>query len=137
MRPCIERGCGVLVQGTRCPAHQRVYEQRRGSAAARGYDREWQMLVAQMKAEHVARQGWVCPGWGVPSHPSGDLTGDHRVPLSVGGQSVRENVVILCRACNSRKGGTVGGRDVSVLGPTDGPATSTRTLAAKSGFWIA
>ncbi len=32
------------------------------------------------------------------------LTGDHIVPLSAGGRNERDNVRVLCRNCNSKKG---------------------------------
>ena len=32
-----------------------------------------------------------------------DLTMDHVIPLSKGGMSVRENIVIACKDCNSKK----------------------------------
>ncbi len=59
--------------------------------------------------EWVALHGHVCPGYGRPAHDANDLTGDHRVPLSLGGHSNRTNVAILCRQCNSAKGADVGG----------------------------
>lgn len=108
MRPCLD--CGTLSEGSRCPEHQSEQERLRGSATARGYDYRWQRLMAEVKEEHVRLHGWTCPGWQRPPHPAADLTGDHRVPLSAGGKSVRENVIILCRSCNSAKGGAPGGR---------------------------
>ncbi len=35
--------------------------------------------------------------------PPSELTMDHVVPLSRGGRSVKGNVVVCCKACNSRK----------------------------------
>ncbi len=35
--------------------------------------------------------------------PPGDLTMDHKVPLSRGGKSTRGNVVPCCKECNTRK----------------------------------
>lgn len=34
---------------------------------------------------------------------SADLTMDHRVPISRGGRSVKENLVPCCKECNSKK----------------------------------
>jgi 5-methylcytosine-specific restriction endonuclease McrA len=42
---------------------------------------------------------------GTPGDERNPLCGDHLVPLAKGGLSVRENVVVRCRRCNSRKGG--------------------------------
>ena len=48
-----------------------------------------------------ARDGWQCVYCGTPG---GRLTLDHVVPRSRGGESVWENVVTSCAACNLRKG---------------------------------
>src|SRR5688572_6908329 len=49
----------------------------------------------------LARDSWTCQycGTGKPG-----LTGDHVIPRSRGGQSVWENIVASCAACNRRKG---------------------------------
>lgn len=59
--------------------------------------------------EHVRQYGWVCPGWGVPKHPSTNLQVDHIQPVSRGGQSLAANTQVLCAECNNRKGAR-GGR---------------------------
>ena len=51
---------------------------------------------------HVARHGWWCPGFGVPSHPSRDLTDDHVIGLAQGGALLGPTSV-MCRGCNTRK----------------------------------
>jgi HNH endonuclease len=76
----------------------------RPSAHRRGYTRRWQSVVRYAIEVHVRLFGWTCPGWGVPSHHSVDLTGDHELALSLGGLSSAANVQILCRSCNARKG---------------------------------
>jgi 5-methylcytosine-specific restriction endonuclease McrA len=37
------------------------------------------------------------------SHPPGDLTMDHIVPIARGGRTTRGNVVAACKACNCKK----------------------------------
>jgi hypothetical protein len=59
---------------------------------------------AQAVRAHVARFGWWCQGYGLPPHPSVDLTADHRLPVSLGGSPDGE-LDVLCRSCNTRKGG--------------------------------
>jgi 5-methylcytosine-specific restriction endonuclease McrA len=50
-----------------------------------------------------ARDQYTCQyGGGQPRR--GDLTLDHVVPRSLGGETVWENVVTACRPCNQRKG---------------------------------
>lgn len=48
----------------------------------------------------IDRGGYICRGCGAGS----DLTVDHIQPLSRGGSDALENLQLLCRSCNSRKG---------------------------------
>jgi 5-methylcytosine-specific restriction endonuclease McrA len=52
----------------------------------------------------IAEHGHVCPGFGVPPHPSHYLQADHVRPTSLGGDPGGE-LGVLCRECNVRKGG--------------------------------
>jgi 5-methylcytosine-specific restriction endonuclease McrA len=65
------------------------------SSSARGYGAAWKRVVAEAIADHP-----FCAHCGATE----DLTGDHIVPRSKGGRAVRENVQVLCRPCNARKG---------------------------------
>jgi 5-methylcytosine-specific restriction endonuclease McrA len=48
----------------------------------------------------------VCPGYGVPAHPAADLQLDHVLAISEGGAPFeRANAAVLCKTCNTRKGG--------------------------------
>jgi len=49
----------------------------------------------------LARDGWTCQYCGSEKH---GLTVDHVIPRSRGGESVWENIVASCAACNRRKG---------------------------------
>lgn len=105
-RPCLE--CARLTTNpSRCDEHQAAWQrrqdQRRGSAAQRGYDVTWRRNVARALATHRSQYGDWCPGYRVPAHPSTDLTGDHITPLARGGTNDPANIQILCRPCNSRK----------------------------------
>lgn len=98
--PCAVPGCPH--KGTtrgRCAEHAattlRQQEAARGTRQTRGYDAAWYRLVARKKRETP-----FCVLCGATE----DLTGDHIVPLSRGGQSVYENIRILCRPHNSSKG---------------------------------
>jgi 5-methylcytosine-specific restriction endonuclease McrA len=104
LRLCVVAGCGRIVRGgSRCGEHQRLhdaaYEVRRPSRQQRGYDSHW----AKLARVAIAAQPW-CSDCGTPGDPANPLTGDHLVPLSRGGLSVIENVVVRCRRCNSKKG---------------------------------
>lgn len=51
-----------------------------------------------------ARDGFQCQYCGIKLPPK-DLTCDHVVPRSRGGQTVWSNIVSCCRSCNRKKGG--------------------------------
>lgn len=108
-RPCLD--CGTLTRNpSRCDAHQAAWQARqdqiRGSSTQRGYGSRWRRTAAAAVADHRAVHGDWCPGHGVPGHLAQDLTGDHIVPKARGGSDERENVAVLCRACNARKHAT-------------------------------
>lgn len=92
-RPCLVCGTPTLGSG-RCPAHQ-LPARPRPSAARRGYDAKWRRLAAK------ARALWTyCAQCGTTE----DLTVDHlRWPANT-----LDDVQVLCRSCNSRKGAAPG-----------------------------
>ena len=95
MRICAEPGCPAVVQSGRCPAHRRYSPTTQRSAAER-------KRRSKAVAEWVSANGWICPGWDRPPHPSHDLTAAHRIPVAGGGAD--SPLTCLCRACNSRQG---------------------------------
>lgn len=110
-RPCLR--CGRLTMNpSRCDVHQtewlqarqRQRDAERGSASQRGYDSKYRRIRAQVLKGWRAQHGDRCPGWQVPEHAATDLTVDHIVTLVEGGTHRRENLRILCRSCNSRRG---------------------------------
>jgi 5-methylcytosine-specific restriction endonuclease McrA len=54
-----------------------------------------------MAPQLIARDGERCRRCGRMD----DLTIDHIIPISAGGSDDLRNLQILCRPCNSRKGG--------------------------------
>jgi 5-methylcytosine-specific restriction protein A len=63
-RPCTWHGCAALVDdGGRCPAHRREAEQVRGSAARRGYGKQWRDTRIAYLAAHpwCAHLGCINP----------------------------------------------------------------------------
>lgn len=88
-RPCL--ACGEPSPDSWCPDHRRPHSKHKLSAAQRGYDHAWQKLSRQARR----LQPW-CTWCGTED----DLTADHiRWPA----ESLND-VQVLCRACNSRKG---------------------------------
>ncbi len=109
-RPCPHPGCPTLTAGGRCEPHRlqarRVADQRRDTAAARGYDWTW----------HQARTAWLA------SHPLCEtcLTEDRFEPATVVDHVIphRGDRVLFwdpanwsakCKACHDRKTATQDG----------------------------
>lgn len=85
--------------GTRCPTCSTRYETarvaQRGTRAQRGYGYRW------VKARNAAvKASPICEDCGATE----DLTGEHIIPRKEGG-GVQEIIPVLCRRCNSRRGG--------------------------------
>jgi hypothetical protein len=96
LRFCLEPGCSNLVPSGRCGLHQRQANQRRGSAASRGYNALWRHFRAHFL--HLLIEAHVTPVCGavLPGGPQtqdsqckteGLLTGvglelDHEPPLT-------------------------------------------------------
>ncbi len=106
--------CGVLVskQG-RCATCRRTDDRRRGTRTERGLDNRWLRLRDEAIRSHP-----YCSACGSTE----DLTGDHIVPRSKGGIAMTvEDVRVLCRSCNSKKGGVSFLRE-AIRNPLSNPA---------------
>lgn len=91
-RPCLD--CGVPAVSTRCSACARAHDRQRwANGKGETYDTEWRKHSRHQRDEWVQANGWVCPGWQRPAHPSHDLVTDH-------------DVGVLCRRCNAVKAAT-------------------------------
>lgn len=93
MKPCIV--CGEPSQDTRCAEHpkKRIREQSR-DRVTRANRAAWKNLSARLRK----LQPWCL----VPGCPSTDLTVDHIVPLSEGGEPYAvDNLRVLCRRHNA------------------------------------
>lgn len=86
-RVCLAPGCPNLVRnGTRCPDHAAPTK-----TAARGYGSQWQAL---------SRQARDAQPWCSDCETTDDLTVDHlRWPAVT-----LNDVEVVCRSCNSRRG---------------------------------
>ena len=104
LRPCID--CGRPSPGSRCDDHARTVEYRRTRTkrVRRPYTWAEQRRRARVIAAWRTEHGDWCPGWRRPGHASVDLTADHDLPVAAGGAEDGP-LVVLCRSCNSRKGG--------------------------------
>lgn len=59
----------------------------------------YQNIIRQMTSPHDAC--WYC---GRPVAECGALTADHIFPRMKGGENVSDNLILVCRSCNSSKG---------------------------------
>ncbi len=87
--------------GSRCPTCTTTRERARlrPTTTQRGYGAAWQRLSAQVIA-------WFgrCVDCGHQGSEDNPLTADHIVPKSRGGTDAWDNLIALCRNCNSTKG---------------------------------
>lgn len=107
-RPCLEHGCAALIAppASRCPEHtaqrnrerHQQLDERRGNAAARGYDYRWATRIrpAQLRREPLCR---FCNEAGRVTLAT-DV--DHITPRAEGGSDHPDNLRSLCHACHSR-----------------------------------
>jgi 5-methylcytosine-specific restriction endonuclease McrA len=68
------------------------------------FDRVPRQALRFNRRNLLARDGNCCQYCG-RSHPASQLSLDHVVPRSRGGQTSWDNVVCCCVSCNTRKGG--------------------------------
>jgi 5-methylcytosine-specific restriction enzyme A len=95
MMPCLEPGCPTLVERGRCPACD---QQRRGSAAARGYDADWQVVRDAYARAHPLCEDHLERGEVVPM-----ALVDHKIPLPYGPRLDPRNLRSLCASCHAVK----------------------------------
>ena len=98
--------CGVVTSraGSRCTEHARQSNRSRHNALYS--TRAWQRLSARVLRAWRGEHGNWCPGYQRRAHSAIDLTVDHVVPLAAGGAPLDiTNCAVLCRSCNSTKGG--------------------------------
>ncbi len=104
-RPCLD--CGDATPNTRCAPCTTAHEALRPPRRVRGrYDTRYQRL----RDKAIREQPW-CSNCKTPGTLDNPLTGDHRVPVQLGGRNERTNIDVLCRCCNSAKRDRVMGRD--------------------------
>jgi len=101
-RPCIV--CGAPCKRSRCLRHRTRPEPSPRQALGSVHRK----LTALVISRHVAKHGWVCPGWRRSPHPvpPGGLTGDHIIPRAIRPDLAEDptNYGVLCPLCNTTKG---------------------------------
>ena len=98
---CIE--CGDVVLNTRrCSKHPaKVYAKRQKSLTYK--QRKFREKAV---SDHIQMHGYICGGYKRKPHFSTDLTADHPIPTSKGGDQY-QMLIVLCRSCNSSKQATI------------------------------
>lgn len=94
LRACLVPGCPVLVKSGRCPEHRRQLEQARGSAAARGYDAEFERAKRSPAYVNATR----CATCGEPFTHDNPKTAGHVTAIREGGRG--SGIKPECRRCN-------------------------------------
>ncbi len=106
-RPCRHTGCGALVRDGSgfCTAHEadrkanRYGDERRGSAASRGYGSSWRKLRDQV----MRRDNGLCQPCLKAGHVTVAQAVDHIVAKSAGGTDDPANLQAICEACHKAK----------------------------------
>jgi hypothetical protein len=92
-RVCIEQGCPLMTEGTRCPEHERAFQRAREEKPNRAVYRGSSRRMS--RAARAAEPWCHRPGPdGTPCGRTPDLTYDH------------ETGTVECRSCNSSHRGT-------------------------------
>lgn len=122
LKGCNYAGCPNLTdQGMYCPQHRPkpIEDDRRDSAARRGYDARWRKLREMFLRRHPT----CADPFGVHQHAGVVVVAtdvDHILPKRAGGADSYDNLQSLCHACHSRKTATQssgwGGRLKSLAG---------------------
>jgi 5-methylcytosine-specific restriction endonuclease McrA len=106
-----------------------------------GYDRLPKQEVKLNRRNIFARDSNTCQFCG-RHHPSSELSLDHIIPRSQGGESTWDNLVCCCVRCNARKGGRTPDQAHMHLvrkpfKPKRNPAISIRMGSEKYASWRA
>src|SRR4029453_14526656 len=95
---CTRPGCPNLSDGGPCSEHVHARDQRRGSAASRGYNANWRRLRLMVLArEPLCRE---CKAEGRITEAT-DV--DHILERNKGGTDELSNLRPLCHSCHSRR----------------------------------
>ena len=110
-RPCTFPGCGKLSDNSRCELHRRQerreIDERRGSAASRGYDARWQKVRRAYLDEHP-----MCAECAKHNRIRAAEVVDHIRAHKGDWKSFwdRNNWQALCKPCHDSKTAKVDGR---------------------------
>ena len=106
-KQCSTPGCPNLSTRGKCDACQRRYDNRRGTAAERGYDAKWQRfrigIIEANMMRHGSRRYPVCERCEQKIMGKAEAHVHHKIEH--GGDPAllfdRSNCMVLCRSCHS------------------------------------
>jgi 5-methylcytosine-specific restriction enzyme A len=114
-RVCQHPQCGALCRGRYCDEHviehanerAKVFDEARGSAAARGYDRRWRRLSKAIIArDPLCKIAKICTADYPGQLPAPSECADHIISRARGGRDTMSNLQGACIRCNSWKART-------------------------------
>lgn len=97
-------GCTGIVRNGRCSRcgsarpSQKAYDQQRGTAAERGYDRRWRAIRQMYLRNHP-----LCVACLAADRTTAATDVDHIIPRRQGGTDDPANLQSLCHSCHSKK----------------------------------
>ena len=102
--PCSSPGCSALVESgvSMCPLHRKQQQQQRGTAHARGYDRDWALCrTLYLKAHEMCELGLMCKDGSYIQRLATQV--HHKQPISTHPHLRLDhgNLMALCAACHS------------------------------------
>ena len=94
--------CGKVSQQRRCEIHRNIIKKRK----PRSITYRQRKYRKDAVNRHIALNGYICSGYRRRPHFATDLTADHPMPTSKGGDQYQD-LVVYCRSCNSSKQATI------------------------------
>ena len=88
---CLE--CGKVSQQRKCEIHRNIIRKRK----PRSISHKQKKYRKDVVNRHIQMNGYICTGWKRPPHFATDLTADHPLPTSKGGNEYQElwSIVVL------------------------------------------
>ncbi len=90
--------CGQVSQQRKCEIHRNIIKKRK----PRSITYRQRKYRKDTVERYIELNGYVCGGYNRSPHIAIDLTADHPMPTSKGGDPYQD-LIVLCRSCNSSK----------------------------------
>jgi len=90
--------CGKVSDQRKCEIHRNIIKKR----TSRSITYRQRKYRKDAVNRHIAMNGYICFGYKRRPHFATDLTADHPIPTSKGGNEYQQ-LEVFCRSCNSSK----------------------------------